>query len=424
MIIREPVHGDIAVSDELRQILDTPEMQRLRGIKQTGAAHLVYPGCIHTRFEHSLGTLAMAGRILDRLVAAGHGPQVAAHRLAVEAAALMHDVTHLPYGHTVEDERVIFGRHDRPERFAAALAPGTELGAALAGLGVREEALGILGGAAGPAAAPRWAAQIIAGAIDADLLDYLRRDAYFSGIRQTYDERVLSYFAVVDDELVMVLSRHGLERPDARSEIIHLLRLRYFLTERLYLHHTKLAAGAMIARAVEQACVRGLGLSQLTSLTDDALLSLLGDGDFGGGTRWLIDRVRRRDLLKRGYVVRAAAGLPETLLSCAEPALRRSAEQALAAELGLPEHQVIIYCPRRSAFKEAAVPVLTAAGKMRLDDAASPAASELQALKQQYEALWAFYVFVPEASRDQARRACEGYFGRASDYRPTGSDTQ
>ena len=67
MIFRDPVHGDIYLNHEEIQVLDTAVMQRLRRIKQLGMAYLVYPGCMHTRFEHCLGTLAMAQRILDAL---------------------------------------------------------------------------------------------------------------------------------------------------------------------------------------------------------------------------------------------------------------------------------------------------------------------------------------------------------------------
>jgi uncharacterized protein len=64
MIIRDPVHGDLYFTDTERRIMDTQAMQRLRGVRQTGSANLVYPGCVHTRFEHSLGTSAMTKRIV------------------------------------------------------------------------------------------------------------------------------------------------------------------------------------------------------------------------------------------------------------------------------------------------------------------------------------------------------------------------
>ncbi|MFN8642636.1 MAG: hypothetical protein U0802_13660 [Candidatus Binatia bacterium] len=78
---------------------------------------------------------------------------------------------------------------------------------------------------------------MIASTVDADLLDYLRRDAYFTGLAHDYDDRVFRYFTVADDHLALSMVKHGMDRPDARSEVIQLLRMRYFLTERVYYHH-------------------------------------------------------------------------------------------------------------------------------------------------------------------------------------------
>ena len=97
MIIRDPVHGDLAFNESERRVMDTRQMQRLRGVRQTGTAYLVYPGCMHTRFEHSLGTAAMARRVLDALRHKGAHiePEQAD---AVALAALVHDISHLPFG--------------------------------------------------------------------------------------------------------------------------------------------------------------------------------------------------------------------------------------------------------------------------------------------------------------------------------------
>lgn len=430
MIIRDAVHGDIALTADQQRLLDTPEMQRLRGIKQTGTAHLVYPGCTHTRFEHSLGTAHVAGLIMDRLAVGCPEAEVERYRPVVAAAALIHDVTHVPYGHTFEDERAIFGRHDRPERFVARLAAtgfGRSLGDVLRRLSLFEPVLALLSRCPADAGLPAWTAQLVSGAIDADLLDYLRRDAHCSGIHQTYDERVFSYFTIASGQLALTLTRHGIDRPDARSELMHLLRLRYFLTERLYLHHAKVAAGAMIARAVELACAYGLTPSALTDLTDEGLLALLATYP-RADVAALAAAVGRRELLKRAYAVRGvrASGeadpIPQPFRDYTRPELRDATEHAIAAVLGLPPEQVIISCPARSSFKEAAVPVLTAAGLTTLDAADSPAADEIAALKRQYRELWTFYVFVPADCRQAALDECERRFALRSDYRLPGGE--
>src|ERR1700733_12343593 len=117
MLLRDPIHGDIELSSLETAILDLPVMQRLRGIKQLGTAHLVYPGTLHTRFDHSVGVCAVAHRIVASLRRSGL--QVPAElEDAIGVAALLHDVTHVPFGHTLEDERRLFARHDKGSRLA------------------------------------------------------------------------------------------------------------------------------------------------------------------------------------------------------------------------------------------------------------------------------------------------------------------
>lgn len=103
MLVRDPIHGDVELSAIETALLDLPDMQRLRGIKQLGTAYLVYPGALHTRFDHSIGVCAVAHRIVDALRRAGH-LITSDQETAVGAAALLHDVTHVPFGHTLEDE--------------------------------------------------------------------------------------------------------------------------------------------------------------------------------------------------------------------------------------------------------------------------------------------------------------------------------
>src|SRR6058998_1849028 len=97
-LIRDAVHGDIEMSSLEVELMDTPEFQRLRGIKQLGTAYLVFPSAVHTRFEHSLGTSWMAHRILQA-VRRTESISQDEERL-IRVSALLHDVTHIPFGHT------------------------------------------------------------------------------------------------------------------------------------------------------------------------------------------------------------------------------------------------------------------------------------------------------------------------------------
>jgi uncharacterized protein len=409
MLLRDPIHGDIELGSLETAILDLPVMQRLRGIKQLGTAHLVYPGALHTRFDHSVGVCAVAHRIVASLRRSGL--QVPAElEDAIGVAALLHDVTHVPFGHTLEDERRLFARHDKGSRLADMFAG--ELGHALDGLGIRD-AVGSLLGLPSPESVPHWAKDIVSGSIDADLLDYLRRDSFFAGLSHDYDDRIFRCFAEHDDRLVIRLAKHGMDRPDARSEIIGVLRLRYFLTERVYYHHTKVVAGAMISKSVEIALDHGvLAESDLLELNDWTLLDRLvrcGVADAAALAR----RTLNRDLLKRGYVV-SGRSVPPALRKDwvaryhASRTQRAQAETELAEKVGVPFADVVLYCPALTAMKEAAVPVETSRGLELLNDAASGTTTEIGALQDRYADLWRFYVFVPaEAVARAAKVACE-----------------
>ena len=423
VIIRDPIHGDIALSPLEERVLDLADVQRLRGIKQLGTANLVYPGCVHTRFDHSLGANALAKRIVAAVRAAGTAVDSDLEQL-IGIAALLHDVTHVPFGHTLEDERRLFPRHDKGARLTQLLAGA--LGEALAQLGVKAQVEAMLGADAAPdSPVPPWARQIVSSTIDADLLDYLRRDSYFAGLAQNYDDRIFRYFVVEDDQLAINMTKHGMERPDARSETVQLLRMRYFLTERVYYHHTKVAAGAMISKAVELAHAHGaLGEDELLRLNDGQLFERLRRVPTaaapGPHIVGLIDRLERRALLKRGYVISALSvplderrRLVQSFHERVEN--RRAAELALAAALRCEPAELIIYCPALTVMKEAAALVHAPAGLVRLNEIDEPA-SEIKALEARYAALWRLYVFVPPGCEARAADAARAVFGYRSEH--------
>jgi HD superfamily phosphohydrolase len=413
-VLRDAVWGDIELEPELLGLVDTLEFQRLRGVRQLGTANLVYPCANHTRFDHSLGTAHVARRILDELERGG-APVSPDERRTIAIAALLHDVTHVPFGHTFEDERRIFPRHDVPERTRAFLGRG-ELGAALERTGLAPAVLAALGAA--PDASPL--AGVVSGTIGADLLDYLARDAFFTGIRHRYDERIFRYFAIRDGRLVLRIQKRGGVREDALSEVVHLLRLRYTLSERVYYHHAKVASGALVSKLVERALGLGLVFDDLRDATDDGLvtrLELLYAPRDPVLARSLA-RFRRRSLPKRAYVLtrRIPAELQAQLVQRFHVSRedRERVEAELEAELGLAAGDVIIYCPSPDmALKEARVLVDLDAGPPRsLADLELP---EVAGLLEKHRDLWKFYVFIAADEKGRAgalSEACSRRFGR------------
>lgn len=405
-IIRDPVHGDMEFPIQLVRLMDTPEFQRLRGVHQLGTAYFVYPGAVHTRFEHSLGTCWLASRLLKRLA-----PDMdEQERLPILAAALIHDVTHIPYGHTLEDERRVFERHDTASRIRRFLPQG-DLGQQLKEMGLLDEVLRI------SLDKDSWQQQIYSGAVAADLLDYLARDAFFCGLSQRYDQRIFQLFRLAEGRMFLDAQKEGVIRQDALSEIIHLLRIRYFLSERVYFHHTKTVAGAMISRAVEQAVGLGLTLDDIARRTDEGLLSLL-EFNYGDDpvVRQLLKSLRARRLYKRVYLLTSELplerrqALVETYHKSAEGRARAEREIARAARLK-PE-DLILYCPAlKMQLKEAHLPVRVDGGELKMLDELP--VDEIGVLKERHRRLWRLYVFLNPEKLDAApglAAACEEHF--------------
>lgn len=422
VVVRDAVWGDVELEPWLVDVLDTPEVQRLRGIRQLGTAHLVYPSANHTRFEHVLGTCHVAGRILEALARNGREVDETVAR-ATRAAALVHDVGHVPFGHTFEDERRIFPRHDGPERTRVFLGD-TGLGRALARHGVKDLVLDAMGagGCAGPRA-PALVADVVSGTISADLLDYLARDAHATGIRRAYDERIFRYMDLEHGRLVLRLSKRGLPREDAFSEVIHLLRLRYTLSERVYFHHAKVASGALVSKLVERAVALGLELGELFDLGDEGLLLHLerAYAPRDEVLARLLGELRRRELPKRAFLLTRRVG-PAIQLGLVrrfhhDRAEREAVERQLEAELGLDPGDVILYCPGADmALKEANILVDTGRGGVR--SLADLKLREVDELLEKHRDLWKFYVLLARRRRDARpalARACAERFGAADE---------
>jgi hypothetical protein len=419
-VVRDPVHGDIYLTREELRLLDTREMQRLRGVRQLGTAYLVYPGAQHTRFEHSLGTLHMAQRLieavnLNRALAPGALIGIAEDEARVlRAAALVHDITHIPNGHAIEDQSGILARHDTLARYRRMLGPGTEVGAALEAMGLRREVLAVLADEPAPdlpAVPPYWR-EILSDTICADILDYLRRDAYFTGLNLVYDDRVVHYFMVdrASGHLFVDVAKRGLVRADILSELLRVLDARYFFSERVYYHHAKVAAGAMLSLAVETALLAGgLDPAGLFDQTDDSLVGLLAahpPADPYASARHgeLLARYRSRQLLKRACVfpLYANRDIQEALLERffapgrhADRAAFEAAVRDRVAARGLAPPIVLLYCPaRHMQLKEAATHVrFPGSDDIRPLAAHAGELSHLAELARSYRDLWKLYVF-------------------------------
>src|SRR5438132_1851857 len=409
-LIRDAVHGDIVMSSLEVELMDTPEFQRLRGIKQLGTAYLVFPSAVHTRFEHSLGTSWMAYRILQA-VRRTEAISQDEERL-IRVSALLHDVTHIPFGHTLEDERRVLPRHDKDEERVDYFFRMSAVARILKREGLQEPVIGILKGD------ETYRSDIVGGAISADLLDYLRRDTYFCGLSQYYDERIFESFIVDNGRLVINLEKQGTLRQDALSELVNLLRIRYTLSERVYYHHTKVSSGAMISKAVELALREGMTVNELRELKDETLIWTLRELYTRNSTvAHLLKRLEARQLYRACYLLSTEIGEKrrQEIVSRYHHDLdaREAAETSIARASGIQPHEIIIYSPSFGmSLSEAEVPVRLDKGEVRPLSAANN--EEIRILKEKHKELWKFYVLIDRDvwdRRERVKNAAIAYIG-------------
>ena len=400
-ILRDAVHGDIELEPLEVELMDTPEFQRLRGIKQLGTACLVYPSATHTRFEHCLGTSWMARRMIEALRRTGTISSY--EETAIRVAALLHDISHIPFGHTLEDERRVLPRHDKDQSRLTYFLLESSLAQRLRNSGYQDQVLRILRGEAG------FASEIVTGAITADLLDYLKRDTYFVGFSQYYDPRVFQSFILENGRFVVNLEKHGMLRRDALSELVNLLRIRYTLSERVYFHHTKIASGAMISKAVELAIDSGFRLDDLRRLKDETLVWTLRNrhGD-NPAIDYLVNCLEARQLYRACFVLTAGVGekrqseIADRLHY--DAGAREELEGVIAAAAGVQPYQVIVYCPSIGmSLPEAEVPVRLENGNIVPLSGSNN--EEIRVLKEKHKALWKFFVLIDRAAWDRQEQA-------------------
>ena len=409
-LIRDAVHGDIEMGALEVELMDTPEFQRLRGIKQLGTAYLVFPSAVHTRFEHSLGTSWMAHRIVQSI---RRSRSISAdEENVIRVAALLHDITHIPFGHTLEDERRVLPRHDKDEDRVEYFLKQSEVGRILMREGIQEVVISTIRGD------ESFRSDIVGGAISADLLDYLGRDTYFCGLSQYYDQRIFESFIVENGRLVMNLEKQGRLRQDALSELINLLRIRYTLSERVYYHHTKVSSGAMISKAVELALREGMTVEELRTLKDETLMWTLRELYTRNSTvAHLLKRLDSRQLYRACHLLSTEVGenRRQEIVNRFHHDLeaREAAEMSIARASGIQGQEIIIYCPSFGmSLSEAEVPVRWDRGEIRPLSASNN--EEIRILKEKHKELWRFYVLIDRDvwdRRDRVKNAAAAYIG-------------
>ncbi|HEV2225477.1 MAG TPA: HD domain-containing protein [Nitrososphaerales archaeon] len=268
--IRDPVHGYVKITEIERKLIDSPFIQRLRRIHQLAGAYLVYPGAIHTRFEHVVGAMHVAGQIAEALVAASYLDSDMVQEVRV--AALLHDVGHGPFSHMYEE--VISGKEAvSHEEITQRIITETSIRDTLNRNGFSPKKMSDF--AVGrQKSKPPFMNEVIAGSLSADMMDYLPRDSYFTGVEygKVDAQRVIDSLHVAEGHLVI---------DDAALNAFEVMLLaRYEMFKAVYFHRTVRAAELMLVRSMKLADDE-LGLTDLSDLerylelTDEVVLHRL-----------------------------------------------------------------------------------------------------------------------------------------------------
>lgn len=279
MRIRDPIHGTITVSDEETEIVDSRFYQRLRNVRQLGFGDLAFPGATHTRHAHSLGAMHVASKLFDAVTAkATLSPAAKARfRAAVRLAVLCHDLGHMPLSHASEkiaprrallklpewtETGELFASH---EDFTARILLDSELSRIIArvyapcGVTAFDAAQLVTGKEAPGSVGFRdggidWAPllrALVSGELDADRMDYLLRDSFYTGVNYgRYDvEWILQNVnaAELNGRAVLALSRAAI----FAFEDFLLSRYHMFLS--VYYHHTSVGFDHLLRRYYEEA---------------------------------------------------------------------------------------------------------------------------------------------------------------------------
>ncbi len=246
-IYRDPVHNIIPLRDDAEgrlivRLIDAPEFQRLRRIKQLGLGLYTYQGAEHSRFTHSLGAAHLMTRILDRL-SDSYDIDVQ-DRLAARAAALLHDVGHAPFSHAMEKT---LGVHHEELTIAAITSEEITLCQILASHAseLPDRVASIIAGDFKPAAL----AQLVSSQLDVDRMDYLLRDSLMTGAKYgLYDlEWIINALQIDKENDRVFVAARGV------YAVEEYLQARYYMFRQVYFHRTLRSAEAVLRSALRRA---------------------------------------------------------------------------------------------------------------------------------------------------------------------------
>ena len=325
--IRDSVYGDINLSEFEVKVMDMPQFQRLRRIKQLGLISLIYPGATHTRFEHCLGTMNLGSKLAEELELDQDDVEL------IRISALLHDIGHGPFSHV--SEGVLSFPHEELTRYVVTQTSMRDL--LEEKFDVNEIADIINGkGHLGP---------IVSGELDVDRMDYLLRDSHNTGVSYGIIdyERIISNLKLEDG---LILDIKGVQAAEGA------LVSRYFMYPSVYQHHTTRIVNSMFRRALQKTFDEKIIDEHEIYRYDDSDITSMFRNSENEYVRDIMFRLDNRIIPKRVKTIRLDNfKYPEKMYKIKAEELRK-AEAEIAEDYDLDKDYVFINIAEYPRFDE------------------------------------------------------------------------
>ena len=325
--IRDSVYGDISLSKFEVRIMDMPQFQRLRRIKQLGLINLTYPGATHTRFEHCVGTMNLGSKLCEELDLQEDEIEL------VRVSALLHDIGHGPFSHV--SEGVLSVPHEELSKYVITETSMRDL---LEEKFNVNDIVDIINGR-GPLG------PIVSGELDVDRMDYLLRDSHNTGVSYGIIdyERLISNLTL-DEGLILDIK--GVQAAEGA------LVSRYFMYPSVYQHHTTRIFNTMFRRALKKTLDEGIIDEREMYKYDDADITSTFRNCENDYANDIMRRLDNRIVPKRVKTIRLDNfKYPEKMYKIKQEELRK-AEEEIAEDYGLDKDYVFINIAEYPRFDE------------------------------------------------------------------------
>lgn len=324
--IRDSVYGDIMLNEIEVEVMDNPQFQRLRRIKQLGLISLIYPGANHTRFEHSIGTMHIASKLADKLDLNQEDKEL------VRISALLHDIGHGPFSHV--SEGVLSFPHEELTKY---VIKNTAIRDIVEKKFDIDKIIEIINGEGkfGP---------IVSGELDADRMDYLLRDSHYTGVA----------YGIIDYERIISninLNKHlSLDIKGVQAAEGALVS-RYFMYPSVYQHHTTRIVNSMFRRGLKKLIDRGvINENDMYKYDDADIIGIFRNSE--GYPKEIMERLDNRNIFKRVKTIRLDNfKTPEKLYKIGNKELRK-AEEEIAMDYDIDKDYVILNIAEYPRFDE------------------------------------------------------------------------